>query len=86
METLRIQLSLYPYLVSICPIEWNMLRIPKSRIYSAINRDFLPTFKNFKKKSCEVNFYECNKGHQGYSVILPSISMLLYFIYMLHTR
>jgi len=38
MGTLRI-LSLYPYLVLICYIELDVLRIPKSQIYHAINGD-----------------------------------------------
>jgi hypothetical protein len=33
MGTLRIQLSLYPYLVSICLIELNVLRISKSQAF-----------------------------------------------------
>jgi hypothetical protein len=41
MVPLRIQLSSYPYLVSICFIELDVLRIPQSQIYHAINRDFL---------------------------------------------
>ncbi len=34
----------------------------------------------------EVDFYKCYRGHQGYSIILSFISMLLYCIYMHDTR
>jgi hypothetical protein len=44
METLKIQLFLYPYLVLICFIKLNVLRIPKSQIYHAINGDILSYF------------------------------------------
>jgi hypothetical protein len=37
METLKIQLFLYPYLVSICFIKLDLLRIPKSQIYHVVN-------------------------------------------------
>jgi hypothetical protein len=67
MGTLIIQLSLYPYLVSICLIELNVLRIPKSQ-------------------SFEINSYKCNRRHQGYYIIFPSISMLFYYIYMHDTK
>jgi len=30
----------------------------------------------------EVDFYKCNRQHQGYSIILPATSMLLYCIYI----
>jgi hypothetical protein len=30
----------------------------------------------------EVDSYQCNRGHQGYSIILPSIFLLFYCIYM----
>jgi hypothetical protein len=49
MGTLKIQLSLYPYLVSICLIELDVLRIPKLQIYCAINGD---TFCLILKKNC----------------------------------
>jgi hypothetical protein len=41
---LKIQLFLYPYLVSMCFIKLNMLMIPKSQIYHVVNGDifFLP--------------------------------------------
>jgi hypothetical protein len=45
MGTLIIQWSLYPYLVSICIIELDVLNIPKSQIYHAINGIYLLTFK-----------------------------------------
>ncbi len=44
MVTLKIQLSLYPYLVSIYFIELDVLRIPKSQIYYAVNGDFFAYF------------------------------------------
>jgi hypothetical protein len=39
MGTLKIQLYLYPYLVSKCFIELYVLGIPKSYIYSVLNGD-----------------------------------------------
>jgi hypothetical protein len=39
MGILKIQLFLYPYLVSICLIKLDVLMIPKSQIYHAINGD-----------------------------------------------
>jgi len=45
----KIQLSLYPYLVSKCFIELYVLGIPKSYIYSLINGD---TFCLLKKIIC----------------------------------
>jgi hypothetical protein len=39
MASLIIQLSSYPYLVSICFIELDVLRIPQSQIYHVINGD-----------------------------------------------
>jgi len=38
MGTLRVQ-CLYPYLVLICFIKLDVLKIPKSQIYHAINGD-----------------------------------------------
>jgi hypothetical protein len=49
MGTLKIQLFLYPYLVSICFIDLNVLRIPKSQIYRVVNGD---TFCQLKKFIC----------------------------------
>jgi hypothetical protein len=83
MGILRIQWSLDPYLVSICFIELDVLRIPKSQIYHALNGDFFAYFLNlFVFNLLEVDSYKCNRGHQRYSIILPSISMLFYCIYM----
>jgi hypothetical protein len=87
MGTLKIQLSLYPYLVSICFIEFNVLRIPKLQIYYAINGDtFCLLFKKSVFNLLEVNSYKFNREHQRYSIIIPSISMLVYCIYMHDTR
>jgi hypothetical protein len=47
MVPIRIQLSLYPYLVSICFIELDVLRIPQSQIYHVIHRDFFGLFLEF---------------------------------------
>jgi hypothetical protein len=83
MGPLRIQLSSYLYLVSICFIELNVLRIPQSKIYHVVNGDFLAYFFNlFVLNLLKINSYKCNKGHQGYSTMLPSILMLLYCVYM----
>ncbi len=87
MGIFKIKLFLYSYLVSICFIKLDVLMIPKSQIYHAINRDFFLTFRiDLFFNLLEVNFYKCNRGHQGYSIILPSILMLLYGIYMHDTR
>jgi hypothetical protein len=44
MGTLKLQLLLYPYLVSICFIKLDVLRIPKSKINHVVNGDFFSYF------------------------------------------
>jgi hypothetical protein len=88
MWTLRIQWSLYPYLVSICFMELDVLKIPKSQIYHIINGDFFAYFKNlFVFNLLEVDFYKCNKGHQGIlSYFHPFQCYFIAFIYMIQDK
>jgi hypothetical protein len=44
MGTIKLQLFFYPYLVSICFIKLDVLRIPKSQIYHAVNGEFFSYF------------------------------------------
>jgi hypothetical protein len=69
--------------IDICFTEIDVLKIPKSQIYYPINEDSFYLLQNlFVFNLLKVDYYKCNIGHQGYSIILPSISMLNYYIYM----